>query len=198
MSVETSLQEPLAGPGGAGQDLSASDLRDTLKEWLDEPATKEGLQRCADAAIEKLKADLTLRVPRDPEDRADGFAQWLGIWKDRLSPAIQDEFHRQFPPIAERLSPDYLSDMVSELVWPQVKPTLLAFAIRGLARPWVSGKLGDALLLGIPEFLAGEWIVPLWLNGHSGILGQVVLDHNGNIVQERNPTREQLLACLNA
>lgn len=165
--------------------------------WLKEPATKAGLQSCADFAIGILHNDMTLRVPRSHDLRANKFAAWREAWRDRLGTAMQEEFFRQFPSIASHLSEDTIKHVVVEFVWPQIEDELMAFALQGLARTWVRQHMGDLTTIGQPSLIRGQWVIPLGIQDDGSELGQIVLDCEGNILEKRSSSRKDILAKIN-
>ena len=177
---------------------AARSQADILREWLADANTKRRLQACTDAAIRRLTHDTILRVPRAEEDRRDGFSRWLRVWRQKLGPAIEEEFRKQFRDIHDHLSAGDVIDMVSETAWPRIEHFLLRYAILGLSGPWVSGKLGDAIILCEPEWTEGVWIVPLRLQDRPGPIGKVVLDRDGTIIPARTSSRNELLKTLHA
>jgi len=164
--------------------------------WLAEQATQEKLQHCADFAISVLHNDLTLRVPRSADQRTGGFADWRNVWHNRLGTAIQDEFHRQFPGITSRLSPGIINATEVDYIWPQIYSELLSFAIEGLTRAWVRRRMGDAVILKRPRSEGANWVVPIGIQGRDADIGQVVLDRDGNIIEENSSSRADILAHI--
>ena len=159
--------------------------------WLDDPAVKQALQRCADTAMQAIRSDYTLRVPREPQDRADGFSRWLTHQQERLAPDAEARLRQELPDNLGDLPQDILHSTFLEGVWPQAESLLLSYALRGLARAWVSRNLGDAIALGEPEWTDSLWKVPLKLDGKT--IGLVALDRDGNILTERSSSRDELL-----
>lgn len=174
--------------------MNNSDSMTALQEWLDDPETQQKIRLCIDQAIDMIKADMSLQVPRTDEERRGAFAAWLNDYRRKIGPTIQVQFRQQFPGISQRLNNQNLvRDIVDELVWPKVEPTLRLYAVRGLASDWVRHNMGDAVLVGQPVFCASHWEVPLAVSVGGRDLGRVVLDPDGGVVPHRTSSRETLL-----
>lgn len=171
-------------------------MRAVLQAWFHEPEVQRGIQRCAEFALEALHNDLTLRIPRASDLRKNSFALWRAVWRDRLGIAIEAEFRRQFPNLAGHLTPDTVQDAIVGSIWPLVEPELLAFAVEGLARTWVRRHMGDALVIRRPQWEGSDWVVPLGQQGREAELGRIVLDRDGNVIEEASSSRDDILAHL--
>jgi hypothetical protein len=174
--------------------MSNLEIVKTVDEWLAEDETRRKMRICADRAIEIIENDASLRVPRMENERRQAFAAWIIAYKQKLGPAMQEQFRQQFPGISEKLNKSNIIDtLVDDNVWPLVEPTLKEYAVRGLASDWVRQHLGDAVLTGSPEFHNDRWDVPLTLSGMGENLGRVSLDRDGNILPDLTSSRDALL-----
>jgi hypothetical protein len=207
MSAEKYAVNPIPDSEGNVLDTAPEERRQVLDEWLNEPETKRRLKACVDAAIDRLTDEPALRVPRSLEERENRFDRWLSSWKARLGPVIQEQFGRQFPEIHRKLPPEYMTQVVSTWVWPEIERFLLSYAIWGLSRSWVSRHLGDAVILCEPERTNTGWnvpiqlrqpkgTVPIQLHRPEGNVGVVVLDRDGAIDEEQTTSREALLTLV--
>jgi hypothetical protein len=175
--------------------MSAESVNTIFAEWLDEPKTKVGLQRCADALAYAFDHEMSVRVPRSAELRAGQFAGWFAQMRQKLAPKLSEAFNHEFPGIGARLGPKTLEDILTENVWPLAQDHFLTYAIEGIVTPWVRSHLGDALQVGQPARSGNRWNVPLSLSRSSPI-GLVVLDLDGNVIESESDTREKLLAAM--
>ncbi len=177
--------------------MNDANQTEVLQQWLIEPETQKRLNLCIQQAIENLKADTSLRVPRTQEERSRAFAEWLRSCHRNLGPGIQEQFRKQFPGIAQRLTdPNTIKNIVEDKVWPDVEAVLRSYAVRGLASDWVRNHLGDAVLVGMPDSRDGVWNVPLAVTGVGERLGYVVLDKDGNVLVPLTSSRETLLKAI--
>src|SRR5205807_2421525 len=83
------------------------------------------IDECIRRAIDGIDVDTMILVPRTAQECANGFEQWLANCKERLGPAIQTEFEREFKDDHPSLAgvtgpPGRINAIVAELVWPQV------------------------------------------------------------------------------
>lgn len=174
--------------------MSHVGMMTTLDEWLAEAETRRKISLCANQAMEVVEKDTSLRVPRTEHDRRQAFAAWLAGCRQKLGPAMQEQFQQQFPGISQNFTdPNTIKNIVEKHVWPLIEPTLQEYAVRGLASDCVRRHLGDAVLTGSPEFHQGRWDVPLALSGVGEGLGRVVLDRDGNVLPELTSSRDALL-----
>ena len=154
---------------------------------------RSGIERCIERAIVRIEADHTFRLPRSITERQNAFEEWIGAYRLRLAPAIDEEWHREFPGIARKQSPNFIATLVGELVWPRVESYLRAKAIRALATGWALDHLGDAVWLDDPRFQANKWTVPVRIRGHDETVGVIVLDATGEVISEKSITKKALL-----
>ena len=168
-----------------------------LQQWLTEPETQRGLNLCIQQAIENLKANTSLRVPRTREERSRAFSTWLSSCRRDFGPAIQEQFRVQFPGIAQKLrDPDTIKNIIEDKVWPSIETELRSYAVRGLASDWVRRHLGDAVLVGVPDVQDGIWKVPLAVTNSGDRLGCVVLDKDGDVLTPLTTSREALMKAI--
>lgn len=179
-----------------------------LKTWFAEPATKERLQVAVTVAIADVEAyivgNTSRRVPRQPEERrngfrpwldafaAHGFEHWLNDYKRELARTIQKETLSAFPEFGDLRNRETIRQTVETLVWPELEPLLrnraeellLTYAVRGLALTWASRTLGDNLLVGVPERQKTGWRVPLHLRGNQTYAASLELSQEGEVLSE--------------
>src|SRR5690242_13546766 len=70
-----------------------------LRSWLSGPEVKHQLLLCAEACVKELRADTSLRVPRDEKSRKSGFAHWLRGWQEKYGPTMLEQLRNHFPEI---------------------------------------------------------------------------------------------------
>jgi len=129
------------------------DRMEVLHQWLEEPETQEKLHFCIQQAIERVKADTSLRIPRTKEERQGAFSAWLSSYRLKLGPELQEQFRQQFPGVTQRFKdPNTIKSIVENKIWPDVEAVLCSYAVRGLASDWVRSHMGDAVLVGKPDF----------------------------------------------
>lgn len=92
-----------------------------LKDWLAEPQTKAGLQRCADNAIAVVDASLSLRVPKTERERQNAFAVWLEGYRVKIGMEIQKQFDLEFPGIFPHLRENAVGETINQYVWPLIE-----------------------------------------------------------------------------
>lgn len=184
-----------------------------LKIWLADSATKERLQTAvsdAVAAVDNYILSSTLRrVPRQPEERengfrpwldafaAHGFEHWLNDYKRELAQAIQKETLAAFPEFYGLRNREIIRETVETLLWPEMEPLLrdraeellLAYAVRGIALTWVSRHVGDGLLVGLPKRQGSDWLVPLHARDTDALITFVTLDANGKVLSDQAALR---------
>ena len=188
------MQESLYG---REQAVKHSERMEVLQDWLEQPETQEKLRSCVQAAVERIEADTSLRVPRTEEERGGAFAAWLHSYQKKIGPEMQEQFRQQFPGIAQSLrDPDTIKSIVEEQIWPDVAATLISYAVRGLASDWVRRNIGDAVLVGMPHFSDRAWNVPLAVIDVGENLGHVVMDTDGNIIARLTSSREALREAI--
>lgn len=169
-----------------------------MHEWLAEPQTKEGLRRCAVNALAAINAELSLRVPKTEQERQNAFAFWLEGYRVKIGLEGQKQFAIEFPGIFQNLSEDTIRDVVDELVWPDVESFLRSYAIRYQAGLWGRRHFGDATIYGVPVRDEDTWIVPLSVARYGNNLGRIVLDADGNVIEDLSSTRVQLLERIHS
>ena len=187
---------------------------EALTAWLAQPTTKQQMQAAvADAvadAEQYVLNNTSLRVPRQPAERQDGFRAWLDVfaaqgfehwlksYKRTLALDIQREVLAAFPEVFGGLrNREIVRETVETLIWPEMEPLLrnraeellLAYAVRGIALAWTSRKLGDNLLIGLPERRGAGWQVPLHLNTTKAYVASVELDADGEILSDAEALR---------
>ena len=94
-----------------------------LDDWLAEPQTKTGLQRCADNAIAAIDASLSLRIPKTEQERQNAFAGWLAGYRAKIGVELQKQFAREFPSLFQCLSENTIKETVDSYVWPLISRT---------------------------------------------------------------------------
>ena len=57
-------------------------------------------------------------------------------------------------------------------------------------------EINHAILIKRPRLEETNWIVPLGIQGDEADLGQVVLDRDGNVIEELSSSRGDLLARI--
>lgn len=170
---------------------------EVLQQWLEEPETQKKLYLCIQQAIAKLKSDTSLRIPRTEEERRGAFSAWLSSWQLKLGPELQEQVRQQFPGIAQNFKdPDLIKSIVENEIWPDVEAVLRSYAVRGLASDWVRSHMGDAVLVGNPDFHDDAWNVPLAVAGAGERLGYVALDKSGNVIEPLTSSRDTLLRAI--
>lgn len=147
------------------------------------------IDACVKRAIDGVDSSTLAPVPRTDEECDNGFERWLADWKERLGPAIQSEFEREFrddlPSLAGRIGPkERVNSIVDDLVWPQVEAGLRRWAVLALAAAWASRNLPTTVTPGRPEWIDGAWHVHMRSGNQSEVLGDLVLDANGRIVRQ--------------
>lgn len=190
-----------------------------LETWLAEPATKERLQTAVAGAIADVEAYIlsstSRRVPRQPEERRDGFRPWLNTfaahgfehwlnsYKHQLARRIQTETLSAFPEFSGLRNREMIRETVETLVWPEIEPLLrdraeellLVYAVRGLALTWASRNLGDNLLIGVPERQETGWLVPLHLRGSQAYAASLKLNRDGEVLSEAEKLLTKIVAA---
>ncbi len=170
---------------------------EVLQQWLNEPETQEKLHRCIQQAIENLKSDTSLRIPRTETERQGAFRAWLTSYRLKLGPEIQEQFRQQFPGISQRLkTPNTIKSIIETYIWPDIEVELRSYAVRGLASDWVRSHMGDAVLVGMPDFRDDAWNVPLAVANVGENLGYVCLDSSGSIIESLTSSRATLLKAV--
>jgi hypothetical protein len=151
--------------------------------------------------------DRVLRIPRKPEERANGFAAWLEATTARLvAPALrslQTDFTRKVEaelrdgPALDRFGPR----RVAGLLWTEMESRLrqtandylLRRALSGIVLDFTARRLGDNWLVGIPERRGDGWAVPLY--DRANLLqpvAEVETDADGNILSDDATLRTRL------
>ena len=172
-----------------------------LEDWLVEPQTKAGLQRCADNAIAAIDANLSLRVPKTEQERRNAFADWLEEYRIKIGVEIEKQFAQEFPGIFQHLSENAVRETVSQYVWPLIEADVrhrfeykfIPYAVLSQAIAWGRKNIGDAGLYGQPQSDGCLWRVALGVAGYGENLGRITLDMDGNILLDQTTTREELL-----
>ena len=173
------------------------DRMEVLHQWLEEPETQEKLHFCIQQVIERVKADTSLRIPRTKEERQGAFSAWLSSYRLKLGPELQEQFRQQFPGVTQRFKdPNTIKSIVENKIWPDVEAVLCSYAVRGLASDWVRSHMGDAVLVGKPDFRDDAWNVPLAVASVGEHLGYVALDKSGNVIEPLTSSRDALLRAI--
>jgi hypothetical protein len=168
---------------------------------FDTPAMKAYLQEIARKLVIRLDEDLSVAPPRSGENNGQAVTAWLARYNEHflriLPEAIADAAG---PASSEGERQDRLANTreVAEKVLPQVMPELRAFALRRTALRWGARKYPNFVEFGSPEFAADEriWTVPLeHIRTHKRV-GQVVLDVEGNVREDRTTTSHQVRETL--
>lgn len=188
-----------------------------LTNWLALPATQQRMQDAVSEAIagaeQYVLNNTSLRVPRQPAERQDGFRawldrfaaqgfeHWLNSYKRTLALDIQREVLAAFPEVFGGLrNRELVRETVETLIWPEMEPLLrsraeellLTYAVRGLTLAWASRKLGDNLLVGLPERHSTGWQVPLHWQTTKAYVASVELDANGDVLSNAEALRAVL------
>ena len=190
---------------------------EALTAWLAQPTTKQQMQAAvADAvadAEQYVLNNTSLRVPRQPAERQDGFRAWLDVfaaqgfehwlnsYKRTLAQDIQREVLAAFPEVFGGLrNRELVRETVETLIWPEIEPLLrgraeellLAYAVRGIVLAWASRRLGDNLLVGLPERRGTGWQVPLHWHATKAYVASVELDADGEVLSDAEALRAVL------
>jgi hypothetical protein len=188
-----------------------------LTNWLALPATEQRMQSVVSEAIAEAEQyvlnNTSLRVPRQRTERQDGFRpwldafsahgfeHWLNSYKRQIAQDMQREVLSAFPEVFGGLrNRELVRETVETLIWPEIEPLLrdraeellLAYAVRGIALAWASRKLGDNLLVGLPERHGTGWQVPLHLHATKAYVASVELDADGEILSDAGALRAVL------
>ena len=191
-----------------------------LLAWLDKPSTKLQMQDAVSDALAEAEQyvlnNTSLRVPRQREQRqngfrpwldafaAHGFEHWLNSYKHKLAQNIQNEVLSAFPEVFGGLrNQELVRETVETLIWPELEPELrsraekllLTYAVRGLTLAWVSRALGDNLLLGVPEQRGVVWSVPLHLCSTKAYIADVELSADGEILTDAGTLQTAVAAA---
>ena len=178
-----------------------------LTAWLAQPATKQRMQTAVSDALAEAEqyvlSNTSLRVPRQPAERLDGFRpwldafashgfeHWLNSYKRQIAQDIQREVLTAFPAVFDGLrNRELVRETVETLIWPEMEPLLrsraeellLIYAVRGIALAWLSRNLGDNLLTGLPERHGTDWQVPLYIRGTKAHVASIELNADGEIL----------------
>ena len=191
-----------------------------LINWLARPETKKRMQTAVSEAVAAVDnyilSNTSRRVPRQPEERKDGFRvwldafashgfeHWLNDYKHQLAGSIQQEVLLSFPEFKSLRNRDTIREMVETTLWAEMEPLLrnraeellLTYALRGLALTWVGRNLGDNLLVGMPERQGSDWLVPLHARGTEVLITSILLDKNGEVLSEAEKVRESMGTTL--
>ena len=188
-----------------------------LTDWLALPATKNRMQAAVSDAVAEVEqyvlSSTSLRVPRQRAERQDGFRawldafaahgfeHWLNSYKRRIAQDIQREVLAAFPEVFGGLrNRELVRETVETLIWPEIEPLLrsraeellLAYAVRGIVLTWASRRLGDNLLVGLPERRGTGWQVPLHWHATKAYVASVELDAEGEILSNAEALRAVL------
>lgn len=163
------------------------------EEKTESSVSPEILSRCIEIALDVVKSDFALRVPRTEEERHNGFAAWLAKWRGKLEPAILSAVCKEVPAFCITEHPGRTADLFAQAIWPAVENYLVRYAILGHASSWKSHNMGDATTMHWPEPHGDYWRVTLGVWRYGDNLGQIVLDRDGNVLPHLTTTREQLL-----
>ena len=166
---------------------------------LDIPAAhRAAVQRAVEIALEVVKRDRPLNFPRSAGDRANGFAAWLEWIEEKrakhepiMRAAIAEAF-ADAAPLDEMAAQKY----VDCCVWPAVEFWLHDIAIRYYAGAWARTHYGDAIGTYPMEPNGELWRVPLGIRGYADLLGQIMLDHKGNVIENLTTTRQEIQEIL--
>ena len=168
-----------------------------LEDWLNDKDTKVRLQRCADAVVHAFDSDLSVRVPRSASLRDAHFAVWLTRMREKLAGVMQAAFSNEFPSVSSKLTANTIQSVFAEYLWPKVEDHLVAYAIEGIAIPWVRLHVGDSISVDHAERRGERWLVSLSLSHASKEIGKIALDLDGNVIETESDSRNELLAALN-
>ena len=158
-------------------------------------AHQAAVQRAIEIALEAVKRDYSLRPPRSDEDRANGFADWLTRQRQKQEPMMREAVSATFAddaPLDEATTQRYIECCV----WPEVEEWLEDYALGYYAGAWVRGHYGDAIYTSPSERFGALWRVPLGVNGYGKNMGQIVLDNEGNVIEDLTTTRLEILEKL--
>jgi len=170
-------------------------------DWLGLPETQEWARGVTAQAAEELerflREDSSLRVPRNPEARAEAFKAWHKAYaRERLSPWLRAWKSRAAREVHVSAAPLHTAEqrrrLFAHLIWPEVEQALRqraddvlhVYAIRGLALNWVRRKISDGLLVGVPERAGEQWRVPLYLRGSGAKTGELELSADGVVLAD--------------
>lgn len=159
---------------------------EALPDWAEIHANE--LRHSIEAALDTVKADVSLRVPRTEAERQNAFAGWLAEQRVKYEAAMQSAVRSEFAALAE----DSVGNIVTAYVWPEVEAFLRSFVLRYQAGVWVCKYMGDATTIGLPEPDGDYWRIPLGIAKYGENLGQIVLDADGNVILHLTSTRQQL------
>jgi hypothetical protein len=144
------------------------------------------------AFLEEAK-DLVFRsreisAPRSDAEVRNGFAEWLSRARSVLAPALSELWRR------EPARPEAIWEVVEIDAWPILSDHLLRFrAVKPVAARWALTRIGDAIILGVPERRSSSWHVPLGLRSAEGFVGRIVVSDDGTVDEQRTTTRQQLI-----
>ena len=162
-----------------------------VEDWITE--NRPFIDRWTTTALQGFWNDTSVRVPRTLSERANGLAIWLEGFRLKMRSEFEMGFRHEFPSMSDRLPKNYVAEVFDQNVWPQIKADVQRYAMHGFAAAWVTGHLGDATTLGVPEQRGNYWHVSLGIRNYGDRLGEVVLTQDGDVLQDLTTSRKQLL-----
>ncbi len=166
------------------------------EEWLAQH--RPLLERCVREALDARDDERIPFVPREEEERRDGFSAWLARWRARLTPLIEERIRYALPELEHALGGRPVALFVGEHVWPMTERWLRESAIRGLAAQWVSHQFPDSTTIAWPVWKSDRWWVALGGVPPEEQIGHVILDADGNVLEDETVRGEDRLRPVGA
>lgn len=174
---------------------------------MDESGYDEGTHALASPEMQDLFTNLAQRIvarvkcatqilgPRRPAKASAPVTDWFNEYEDRFLEISQDAFRAEMPDLFARRQTDIRQFLIENL-WPLVKPELVKYAIHHIATQLVARRYSDATVVMQPEPCESGWRLALRIHNQDRELGQVVLDMEGNVIEDQTTTREAFREAL--
>ena len=155
-----------------------------------------------ESAVDFAENDHSLRVPRTPELRANGFEKYLQDYRSGQFVRWQGSFRPTFATHVAKANSVYhdKSDLpriwedVCASAWVAQRDYLLQYAIRGIALKWLGDYLGGGFGIGSAQWSAEDdsWIVSLhWCTLDEPIF-TLLFDKDGNPLSKPDETLQSV------
>lgn len=167
------------------------------QDFIRQPSlSSREIQQAVAIAIAVVETSPLLRPPRMVEQRTNAFAAWLEEWRNKFAPFIASALRCEASDMFADMPDSVLAEIVAQQIWPGVVPLLQSCALTYQAAEWGRKHLGDATMYYKPIQEGSTWRVPIGVLGKGENLGQIVLDVDGNVIENLTSTRAQLLERL--
>ena len=154
---------------------------------------QEFYKNISDRLINRLKNELSIPPPRTGDNNGKAISHWLDDNKESLLALLTELLAQEFKVATNKDNKKYLRD-IAEITLQGIAHEIRMFALNLTALRWGAGRYPNFAEFcdAKASIYEGWWTIPVKHIKNNEWLGQVVLDAEGNIIEEYTTTRDEI------